>query len=385
MTRPLHVAQICLSSLGGSSVVAADLAQALVRAGHRSTLVSTQRPLRLERLDPAVQWCPVALGDHPALQQAGAQTVALAGALVQLALNEQVDVFHCHYAVPHAAAAWLARLTLGDRAPKLVVSLHGTDASAVAADPLYQPLLRAALLQADAVTAPSLHLAQLAQNTLQLPQVPQVIPNFVDTAWLSPAAPRHRQPWAELFPAQQPAEPVLLHLSNFRPVKRTLALVPLLAALQAHLPCRLVLVGDGPERPAFEQALVDAGLQDRCRVLAPRTDCRELLQHADVFLLPSATEGFGLAALEAMACATPVVASAVGGLPEVIRSGQTGLLVDPRDENAWVEAVLSVLTEPQRAARLGAAARAEVLARFGQAAGLERWLGVYAGIGAGNR
>ena len=384
MTRPSHVAQICLSSLGGSSVVAADLAQVLAQAGHRSTLVSTQRPLRLERGAAAVQWLGVAVGDHPALQQAGAATVALAGALVQLAQREQVDVFHCHYAVPHAAAAWLARLTLGDRAPKLVVSLHGTDASAVAADPLYQPVLRAALLQADAVTAPSQHLAQLAQRTLQLPEMPQVVANFVDTAWLSPAKPRHRLPWAELFPAQPPAEPVLLHLSNFRPVKRTLALVPLLASLQAHLPCRLVLVGDGPERPAFEQALIDAGLGDRCRVLAPRADCRELLQHADAFLLPSATEGFGLAALEAMACATPVVASAVGGLPEVIRSGQTGLLVDPRDENAWVDAVLSVLTQPQWAADLGAAARAEALTRFGQAAGLERWLGVYAGLSRQN-
>lgn len=378
MNRPLHVAQICLPSLGGSSVVAADLAQALGRAGHRVTLLASDRPLGLDRGDGQVRFVAVGVGDHPALQQAGAEVVALAGALVQLAEREAVDVLHCHYAVPHAAAAWLARLTLGARAPKLVVSLHGTDASAVAADPQYQPLLRAALRHADAVTAPSRHLAQLAQQTLQLPEAPEVVANFIDTDWFRPAQPRHRAPWAALFADQDPQAPVLLHLSNFRPVKRTLALVPLLAALQGPRPCRLVLVGDGPERGAFEHAVAAAGLAPLCRVLAPRADCRALLQHADAFLLPSATEGFGLAALEAMACGTPVVASAVGGLPEVIRAGETGLLVAPEDQAAWVAALASLLADPQRAAQLGAAARVDVTARFGPQAGLQRWSGLYA-------
>lgn len=379
MTRSLHIAQVCLPSWGGSSVVAADLALALARAGHRSTVVSAELPPRLADNSAGVRWVPAQIGPHPALQHAGAQTVALAGALVQLCRQESVDLIHCHYAVPHAAAAWLARLTLGDRAPRLVVSLHGTDASAVAADPQYRPLLREALRHADAVTAPSRALATQAQATLELCQAPMVVANCVDETRFYPAPQRDRRRLAPLFGpgTGQGADPVLLHLSNFRPVKRTLALVPLLAALQELLPCRLLLVGDGPDRPAVEQALREAGLSERCAVLPPRANCLELLQNADLFLLPSAHEGFGLAALEAMACATPVVATAVGGLPEVIRSGQSGVLVPLGDDGALRDAVLQLLQNPAQALEMGQAGRADAIQRFGRDAGLQRWLAVY--------
>ncbi len=380
MTPPLHIAQVCLPSWGGSSVVAADLALALARAGHRSTVVSAELPPRLADNSAGVRWLAAQVGPHPALERAGAHTVAMAGALVQLCQQESVDVIHCHYAVPHAAAAWLARLTLGAAAPRLVVSLHGTDASAVAADPLYRPLLREALLHADAVTAPSQALAQLAQNALQLPLPPQVVANFVDEKRFFPAPQRDRRRLDPLFGPQRSHgdEPVLLHLSNFRPVKRTLALVPLLAALQQVKPCRLLLVGDGPDRPAVEQALQQAGLSDRCAVVAPRANCLELLQNADVFLLPSSHEGFGLAALEAMACATPVVATAVGGLPEVLRHQQTGLLVPLDDAEALRRAVLQLLLNPAQALAMGQAGREDAVRRFGREAGLQRWMAVYA-------
>lgn len=380
MTRPLHVAQVCLPSWGGSSAVAADLARALGAAGHRATVVSARPPPRLELATSAedpVQWRAVAIGDHPALQHAGAQTVAMAGVLVQLAQAGPLDIIHVHYAVPHAAAAWLAQLTLGPHAPALVVSLHGTDASAVATDPRYAPLMREALSQAAALTAPSRYLADVATANLGLARAPWVVPNFIDTGHFLPAVQRNRAVLERHFPHAVDGSPVLLHLSNFRPVKRTWALIPLLAALQAHRPCRLLLVGDGPDREAVQAAAHARGLSDRCTVLSPRADCLELLQHADLFLLPSASEGFGLAALEAMACGTPVVATAVGALPEVIDDGATGLLSRPDDADDLCACVARLLANPQQALSLGRAARQAAVARFGADAGLKRWLAIY--------
>ncbi len=375
----LHIAMVCLPSWGGSSVVAVDLACGLAERGHRVTLIANGAPphrLAAKFSNDCLQFLPVVIGDHPALAQAGALTVALAGTLLQLLSREPVDLLHLHYAVPHAMAAQLAREAYILKFPATIVSLHGTDASEVAADPTYQALLRRALQPVQAVTAPSLALAQIASNHLGLADLPRVLPNFVDLQRFRPAATRNRRHLDHYFAAADDS-PVLLHISNFRPVKQTPLLLTQFAKLNKQLPCRLLFVGDGPELPAVQQLARDLGVFDRVASLPPRADCVELLQHADLFVLPSRSEGFGLAALEAMACGTPVVATAVGGLPEVVEHGATGLLTDPHQPEQLALALQTLLQDQQLWTRMSLAARQAAEQRFGQAAGVQRWLNLY--------
>ncbi len=378
----MHIAMVCLPSWGGSSAVAVDLASGLVERGHRVTVVAHNpppRPVLASLPTGRLVVRPVQVGAHPALAQAGALTVALAGTLLQLLSEDPFDLLHVHYAVPHAMAAQLARAAWPGPFPAVVVSLHGTDASEIAADTQYRPLLRTALAGAQAVTAPSLGLARLAQSHLELPQLPIVQHNFVDLEQFVPAQTRDRRQLDEHF-AVRDDSPVLLHVSNFRPVKQAPMLVEQFAALCAHTPCRLLLVGDGPDLPQVREAVAQLGLRDRVASLPPRGDCLPLLQHADVFVLPSRSEGFGLAALEAMACGTPVVATAVGGVPEVVADGIAGLLVDPQEPSALALALRNVLSDRGLWQRLSQGARAVAASEFGRPAGVQRWLELYADL-----
>lgn len=379
---PLHVAMVCLPSWGGSSAVAVDLASGLVERGHRVTVLAhgqPPRPVLAQLPSDRLVFLPVHLGDHPALAQAGALTVALAGALLELLRNDPFDLLHLHYAVPHAMAAQLARAAWQGAFPPTIASLHGTDASEIAADPLYQPLFRTALAGVDAVTAPSLALAQLAQSHLGLTHLPAVRHNFVDLQHFAPAQPRDRRQLDGYF-AVHDGSPVLLHISNFRPVKQTPLLIEQFAKLAARMPCRLLLVGEGPDLPQVLDQIQQLGVQDRVTCLAPRGDCLPLLQHADVFVLPSRSEGFGLAALEAMACATPVVATAVGGVPEVVADGTAGLLVDPHRRDALAQALEKILSDSGLWQQLSQGARQVAQREFGRDQGVQRWLDLYASL-----
>lgn len=362
--RPLKIGVSCFSTFGGSGIVATALGRALARRGHTVHFIGHEPPRRLHPEPPHLIFHPVPTAGPPH-PEAG-DGLALAAALTAVATRERLDLLHAHYAVPHALAAWLARTALGGT-PRLVSTLHGTDITALADQPGWRPLLRQCIGGSDAVTAPSRFLAEEAQRQLGLEQPVEVVANFVDTEVFRPAQPHERQ---GLFDLMGSEEPVFVHVSNFRPVKRVAAVVEVFRHLVAQRPARLLLIGDGPDRAAVEAQLGD--LAGRVHVLGRQTHFEPLLRACTGFLLPSASESFGLAALEALASGVPVVASAVGGLPEVVRDGETGWLLPP-DDLAGMAARALMLLEPARQRAMAAAARSDAVERFSETPLVDRY------------
>ena len=367
---PLRVGVVCFSTFGGSGVVAAEVASALAERGHAVHVFSDDVPGRLDPDRPGIQFHPVRPPAYPQLKHSP-YPLALTSKIVDVARRDGLDVIHAHYALPHAASAVLARAVLGgDRAPaapRLVTTLHGTDITLVGSDASFLPLTQFSITASDAVTAPSAWLAAATFQTLDIPASVQidVIPNFVDAARFSPGP-----------PAARPV-PVLVHVSNFRPVKRVDDVLALFAALRAERPVRLRLVGDGPDRARLQAEVTARGLAADVEFLGEQIDLPAAMRGADLFLLPSETESFGLAALEAMACGLPVIASAVGGLPEVIADGETGFLRPMGDVAAMTAAARRLLDDPALRARFAAAARLRAETQYQRDPAVDSYLAVY--------
>jgi N-acetyl-alpha-D-glucosaminyl L-malate synthase BshA len=364
--RPLTIAMVCYPSLGGSGVIAAELARGLAERGHTVHLIATARPWRAA-MSPRLHFHRVDVPLHPVFEHAP-YSVAVASAIVDLARRHPVDLVQVHYAVPHAASAFMARQVLAaeGRAPRVVTSLHGSDVITVGADPSVRSVTSFAIAASDGVTAPSGFLCREARARLELraDQAIEVVPNFVDTDRFAP-------PEGRVGPRGEGDEIVLLHVSNFRPVKRVGDLLEVLARVRAAAPARLVLVGDGPERLALEERAKAAGLTEHVEFLGRRDDFLAELHRAHAFLLPSECESFGVAALEAQSAGVPVFAYRVGGLPEVVAGG-AARLIEPFDAGAMAAAVIKAVTGPDRGAALGRAARAHVLDRYRREPALER-------------
>lgn len=360
---PLTIAMVCYPSLGGSGVIAAELARGLAERGHTVHLIASARPWRAA-MSPRLHFHRVDVPLHPVYEHAP-YSIAVASAIVDVARRHNVDLVQVHYAVPHAASAFMARevLATSGRAPRVVTSLHGSDVITVGADPSVRSVTSFAIAASDGVTAPSEFLCREARARLELPadQAIEVVPNFVDTDRFAPPE-GPRDPGDEI---------VLLHVSNFRPVKRVGDLLEVLARVRAAAPARLVLVGDGPERLALEARAEAAGLGDHVDFLGRRDDFLPELHRANAFLLPSECESFGVAALEAQSAGVPVFAYRVGGLPEVVAGG-AARLIEPFDTDAMAAAVIAAVTGPDRGAALGRAARAHVLDRYRREPALER-------------
>jgi N-acetyl-alpha-D-glucosaminyl L-malate synthase BshA len=367
---PLRVGVVCFSTFGGSGVVAAEVAMALAERGHAVHVFSDDVPGRLDPSRPRVAFHPVRPPAYPQLKHSP-YPLALTSKIVDVARRDGLDVLHAHYALPHAASAVLARAVLGGAeapgVPRLVTTLHGTDITLVGSDASFLPLTQFSIAASDAVTAPSAWLAAATFQKLAIPASVQieVIPNFVDAARFAPRPPAARE------------IPVLLHVSNFRPVKRVPDVLAVFAALRAERPLRLRLVGDGPDRPALEAAVAARGLGADVELLGEQIDLPAVMREADLFLLPSETESFGLVALEAMACGVPVIASNVGGLPEVVADGATGLLCPMGDVPAMAAAARRLLDDAPLRARLGAAARRRAETEFRLDPAVDRYLAVY--------
>ncbi|HVP61556.1 MAG TPA: N-acetyl-alpha-D-glucosaminyl L-malate synthase BshA [Myxococcaceae bacterium] len=366
----LGVGIACFPTVGGSGVAASQLAMQLAARGHRVHVFSSGVPVRLAGDGP---WRVHLVESAPRpLPGAVAQPLALARAMAEVTVRESLDVLHVHYALPHGPAALLARERVraqARRPPALVTTLHGTDVTGVGDDAAMRAQVRETVLGSDAVLTPSAWLRGVAVETLRLPAGVRVdvLANFVDPEAFHPLDDGAGEvpalfPALDWGPGRRPA--VLLHASNFRPVKRVGDAVRALAAVRRARPAVLVLVGDGPERGAVEELATLLGVRAAVAFAGERRSLGDLFAHADLFLLPSDQESFGLAALESLASGVPVVASDVGGVPEVVAHGETGWLVPARDPAAMAGAVLGLLADPARRVAMGRAARAAALARF---------------------
>ncbi|HET9625132.1 MAG TPA: N-acetyl-alpha-D-glucosaminyl L-malate synthase BshA [Kofleriaceae bacterium] len=367
----LAIAVVCLPGLGGSGVVAAELALGLAARGHRVHVVATEIPERLAAHPGAITFERVDVPVSPVFEHAP-YDVAVAGTLVELIRRTPIDLVHLHYAVPHAASALLVTRMLGARAPAMVMTLHGTDVTRFGGHPSLAAVTAFAVAACDGITAPSSYLRTAAAERFAIAaERIEVIGNFVDLERF--AAPDVRDPdtMAALFADRTPG-PILFHVSNFRPIKRPLDLVEVLARVRRTLPARAVLVGDGPERAAVARRADELGVRDAVCLLGRRDDFARLLGHADGFVLPSESEGFGVAALEAMAAGVPVFGYAVGGLPEVVADG-AGTLVPCCDVDALAAAVVAAIGDPARRDAMGRAARARAVDRFGDRAAIARY------------
>ncbi|HEY0192052.1 MAG TPA: N-acetyl-alpha-D-glucosaminyl L-malate synthase BshA [Kofleriaceae bacterium] len=364
------IAVVCLPGLGGSGVVAAELALGLAARGHRIHVLAAALPERLAAHAAQIDFVRVEVPTSPVFEH-GPYDVAVASALIDLVRRAPIELVHLHYAVPHAASAMLACGVLGGHAPPMILTLHGTDVTRL--HPGLHAVTAHAIGALAGITAPSQFLrAAAAERFAIAPDRIEVIANFVDLARFAPPARRDRGELARLFAAPGDDGPVLFHVSNFRPIKRPLDLVEVLVRVRRRLPARAVLVGDGPERDAVVRRARELGVGDAIHLIGRRDDFASLLGHADGFMLPSESEGFGVAALEAMAAGVPVFGYDVGGLPEVVAAG-AGALVPCGDVDALAAAVVDALGDPARRDAMGAAARARAVDQFAIDAAIARY------------
>ncbi len=363
----------CYPTYGGSGIVATELGMALAEGGDEVHVISYALPSRLTLFNPRIFFHEVVTPTYPLFDQYPPYSLALTTKMVEVARHQHLDVLHVHYAVPNAVSAVLARDILAPQPLPVVTTLHGTDVTLVGADPNYLETTRWGITQSDAVTAVSDSLRGHTVDQLGIQNAIEVIPNFIDPARYEQArrGPGARR-WAE------PGERLLVHISNFRPVKRVLDVVETFRRVYRRQPSvRLLMVGDGPERGRVEQFCRENGLCHAITFVGSLPLIEEVLAGADLFLLPSASESFGLAALEAMSCEVPVITTNAGGLPEVVEDGKSGFLLPVGDVDGMAEAALRLLGDEELRRSFGEAGRRRAVEVFGQEPIVARYLAVY--------
>ncbi|NCS81834.1 MAG: N-acetyl-alpha-D-glucosaminyl L-malate synthase BshA, partial [Ignavibacteria bacterium] len=309
----------CYPTYGGSGVIATELGKELALKGHEVHFVSYALPFRLTHFIENIFFHEVETSTYP-LFEFSLYTLALASKMVEVARYENLDLFHVHYAIPHATSAYLAKQIIKEKSDiKIITTLHGTDISLVGLEPSFSHLVKFSIEQSDGVTAVSNYLKGQTQTNYKIEKDIRVIPNFVDTEVYSPQVPGQLK--KHLAPN---GEKILIHTSNFRPVKRVSDTIRILEIVAKEVPCRLVLVGDGPDRSECERLCRELDLCDKVVFLGKQDGLAEILNCGDIFLIPSQSESFGLAALEAMSCGLPVISSSIGGLPELMAHNEAG-------------------------------------------------------------
>ena len=357
---------------GGSGIVGSELGKELAKRGHIVHFISSSLPTRLTELNERVHFHEVEMMSYPLFEHQP-YTLALATKMSTVAEMENLDLLHVHYAIPHSISAILARESLKPkRYLPVITTLHGTDITLVGADRSYLPITRYGIVQSDGVTAISHYLKQATKEIFHFDDI-EVIPNFVCESEYA------RHPVAELRSSLSPqGEPLLVHVSNFRPVKRPVDCVEILArVVKKGVSTRLVMVGDGSERPNVEHRARCLGVFDKCVFVGKQPKIVDYLSAADVLLLPSEQESFGLAALEAMACEVPVIASRVGGVPEVVTDGETGFLSEVGDVDKMAEDAARLLTDAELRREMGKRARESALSRYRTDIVIPRYIDFY--------
>ncbi len=353
----MRIGITCHPTIGGSGLVATDLGVLLARRGHTVHFVSYDLPYRLTtEYDERVFFHPVEVTTYP-LFKFPPYSLSLAARMAELAERQSLDVLHVHYAIPHATCAILAKLIAEDAHVKVVTTLHGTDITYVGSDPSFFRITKFSIEESDAVTAVSNWLKKRTREELQTDCEIHTIYNFVDPAKFRPR-PCDRSRFSRA------GEKIVMHISNYRPVKRVKDVVAIFNLIQKRVPSRLILVGEGPELSIADHMIKELGLRDRVEFLGTQDSIEAIVPCADLLLLPSEYESFGLAALEAMACEVPVLASRSGGLVELVDDGVTGFLENVGDVQAMAERGVEVLTNADVARTIGASARKSVVERF---------------------
>jgi len=352
----------CYPTYGGSGVVATELGMELADRGHEIHFISYKQPIRLDTERAHIHFHEVDVTNYP-LFEYPPYDLALATRMAEVAEIYSLDLLHVHYAIPHSVSALLARQMLaanGGRRLPFVTTLHGTDITLVGTDPSYLPITRFSIEQSDGVTAISDYLRDRTLQVFDVKHPIQVIYNFVncDLYRRDPEVDRHRAEYA------QTNERILVHLSNFRPVKRIPDVIEIFDRVQREIPARLLMIGDGPDRSSAEWMVRRKGIQERVHFLGKQGQIHEKLSIADLMLLPSELESFGLAALEAMASEVPSVATRVGGVPEVIDDGKTGLLAEVGDVDTMARQAIELLSDESKLRQMGKRARIAAQTRF---------------------
>ena len=355
----MNIGIICYASVGGSGIVATELGKALARRGHQVHIISTETPFRLGEFQAGLSFHQVLTPTYPLFREPQ-YLLSLSNKVVQVAREFSLDVIHAHYAIPHATAGFLSRQVLGahgGKAPRVVTTLHGTDITLVGSDPSYSEIVAFSIDQSDLVTAVSKSLRTSTYDQLGVKRDIVVIPNFLDCGIHRR---HHVGDLRKRFVGEDADAKIIIHVSNFRPVKRIDAVMAVFDRIRRKVSARLLLVGDGPELATAYRLARELGLAPLVHSLGAQEEVVPLLSIADLFLLPSSQESFGLAALEAMACEVPVVASRVGGLPEVIEHGVSGFLHAPDALDEMAESGVMLLSDAAKHRSVADAACARV-------------------------
>ncbi|GGE53708.1 N-acetyl-alpha-D-glucosaminyl L-malate synthase BshA [Pedobacter psychrotolerans] len=337
----MKIGIVCYPTFGGSGVVATELGKALANEGHQVHFITYSQPARLDFFSANLFYHEVSVRNYPLFDYAPYES-ALASKLVDVVRFEQLDLLHVHYAIPHASAAFMAKQILasyGIHIP-VVTTLHGTDITLVGKDPTYKPVVTFSINQSDGVTTVSDDLKEDTYNHFEITKEIKVIPNFIDFSRFSLQAKDHFK--KAIAPNN---ERILIHTSNFRKVKRTSDVIRIFEKVQAVIPSKLLMVGDGPERSYDEQLCRSLNIGENVRFLGKQDAVEEILSVSDLFLMPSESESFGLAALEAMACKVPAITTNAGGLPELNVDGFCGYMSNVGDVDAMAANAISILKD----------------------------------------
>lgn len=356
----MNIGITCYSTYGGSGIVGSELGRELAKRGHKVHFICSALPTRITELNDNIVFHEVELINYP-LFEYPPYDLALAVKMCEVAAEVKLDILHVHYAIPHSISAFLAREMSNElHYLPIVTTLHGTDITLVGADRSYLPITRFGILRSDGVTAVSQYLKKETCQVFDIcTETLKVIPNFIDPSYY------YRRPMQALRERLAPSgEKLIVHVSNFRPVKRVTDCIRIFAALKGRVNARLVMVGDGPEKAQAEWLARQLSVSKNVLFVGKQPSIVDYLSIADLLLLPSETESFGLSALEAMACEVPVIASNVGGLPEVVVDGETGYLAEVGDVESMAKYSSKILSSDNLQKKMGSFARQTAIEKF---------------------
>jgi len=350
----------CYPTYGGSGAIATELGKELALRGHEVHFISYALPFRLTKYVENIFFHEVETSTYP-LFEFPLYSLALASKMIEVAEFENLDLLHVHYAIPHATSAYLAKQIVKNKKLKITTTLHGTDITLVGLEPSFLPLVKFSIEESDGVTAVSRFLKEKTLTNYSIEKEISVIPNFVDTDVYKKASINDCAFRKHIAPN---GEKILVHTSNFRPIKRVTDAIRIFNIVQKEVPSKLLLVGDGPDRSECERVTRELNLTDSVKFLGKQDGLVEILSSSDVFLIPSQSESFGLAALEAMSCGVPVVSSSVGGLPELVKHNESGFIAEIGDVERMAKYTLDLLTNDKKYEMFSQNARNRTLNNF---------------------